>query len=98
MRSRSYYDRVVLNRLWQFTSRNEVTLELFDLECSEDDMQTVIEDIDRIGTNPFRWVSAYKDVQTLVSELAYRPEVAGVVDIPSRGLMYGSHYYAMEGI
>lgn len=92
VRTRSFYDRAVLNRLWLFTSRKAVSLELFDTGCSQDDMDAVVEDLDRIGTNPFRWASAYPDLQRVVDELAHRPEVAGVVDVPSRGLRYGSRY------
>ena len=92
------YDPMALNRLWLFTSRNSVNLELFDVGCSKEDMDQVYEEIDSAGTNPFRWVSAHRSNQTLVSSLAYRPEVIGVVDIPERAFRYGSKYFDLERV
>jgi hypothetical protein len=92
-RQRAYYDRLVLNHFWLFTSRNGVNLELFDTDCSQDDMDSVMEDLERIGLNPFRWASAYDSVQQLVDEMPYRPELLGVIDLPERAFRYGSKYY-----
>lgn len=93
VRSRAYYDRLVLNRLWQFTSKSGVNLELFDTGCTEDDMSAVMEDLESFGTNPFRWARTYDSITQLMDDMPYRPEVLGVVDVSSRALMYGSKYY-----
>ena len=58
-------------------------------------MQEVLEDLDNLGTNPFNYANAYPVVADLVAELPYRPELKGVVDIPSRGLRYGSKFIEM---
>lgn len=92
-RVRNFYDRVALNRFWLFSNRAQVNLELFDIGCSQDDMGTVMDDLDRIGTNPFRWASAYDSIQQLVDEMPYRPELLGVIDLPERAFFYGSKYY-----
>ena len=92
-RERAYYDRMVLNALWLHTSRYAVNLELFDIDASQSDMDVVMEDLERIGTNPFRWASSYRSLNALIDELPYRPEVVGVMDVPERALRYGSKYY-----
>jgi len=93
VKSRAYYDRVALNRMWLFTSRQGVSLELFDTGCEQRDLDQVMEDLERIGVNPFRWATAYKTQQELVDEMPYRPELLGVVDLPERAFVYGSKYY-----
>lgn len=93
VKSRAYYDRVALNRMWLFTSRQGVSLELFDTGCEQRDLDQVMEDLERIGVNPFRWATAYKTQQELVDEIPYRPELLGVVDLPERAFVYGSKYY-----
>jgi len=60
-------------------------------------MDRVQEDLDNLGTNPFNYYHAYPVVADFVAELPYRPELKGVVDIPERGLRYGSKYINIEG-
>lgn len=82
-------DRSVLSRLYLFADRTSYTLELIAFEMSEEDLAKIVEDIDSAGTNPFRYSTAYSSVGHLVADLPYRPEVAGVLDIPTRLLRYG---------
>ena len=98
VKQRAYYDRLALNRLWQFSSRQGVNLELFDFDCKQDDMDQVSEDLERVGTNPFRWFSAYDSAQTLMGEIPYRPEVLGIVDLPERAFTYGSKFYDLSRV
>jgi formate-dependent phosphoribosylglycinamide formyltransferase (GAR transformylase) len=55
-----------------------------------DELQKIVEELDEIGTSPFRYFTAYESTQHLVAELPYRREVAGVLDTPDKLLMYGS--------
>jgi hypothetical protein len=55
----------------------------------EDELGALIDSLDRMGTNPFRYFSVYSSVDKLVKELPVRPEVIGVLDIPNRLLRYG---------
>ena len=57
-----------------------------------EEMDEVLEDLDNLGTNPFNYALAYPVVADLIAELPYRPELKGVVDIPSRALRYGSKF------
>lgn len=87
------YDRLMLSKLYLFAINSGFTLEMFSYELDQDEMNTLHDELDRVGTNPFRYATAYKSVKVLVDELSYRPEVLGVYDIPSRELMYGSRSY-----
>jgi hypothetical protein len=82
------YDRVLLNKFYVYTTHAGVTLELVSFDYGHDELELLYNDIDRIGTNPFRYFSSYSSPKKLASDLAYRPEVVGVID-PANQLMYG---------
>ena len=90
------YNRQALSRFWRFAAKYEYVLELVVFGYSQKEMKEVLEDLDNLGTNPFNYANAYNVVADLVAELPYRPELKGVVDIPSRGLRYGSKFIDME--
>ena len=82
-------DRSILSKLYIYTTRQGVTLELASFDLSEKDLSQLMDKLDNMGTNPFRYYTSYDSVEHLVAELPYRPEVLGVMDIPSRLLRYG---------
>lgn len=92
------YNRQSLSLFWRFAEKMGYVLELVGFDYSEKDMAQVMEDLDNLGTNPFNYSSRYNVVADLVAELPYRPEVKGVVDIPSRGLRYGSWFIDMGAL
>jgi hypothetical protein len=81
--------REILSYLYLYTTRNGITLELISFDLDDEELNKVIEMLDSMGTNPFRYFSAYGSVNQLVDELPYRPEVIGVLDKPERLLRYG---------
>ena len=83
------YDRLFLNKLYLFTTQAEITLELVSFEHNDEELLLIYNELDRVGTNPFRYHSVFKSAEDLVSKLPYRPEVIGVLDIDERKLMYG---------
>jgi len=83
------YNRSILSRLYVFAQNIGYTMELASFNLTEDELQTLINKLDKMGTNPFRYFTSYESIEHLVSELPYRPEVAGVLDLPSRLLRYG---------
>jgi hypothetical protein len=83
------FRRDVLSFLYLFTTKAGVTLEVVSFDLSDDELSKVMDTLDNMGTNPFRYFSSYESVNHLVSELPYRPEVLGVVDVDSRLLRYG---------
>lgn len=83
------FRRDILSFLYLFTTKAGVTLEVVSFDLSDDELSKVMDTLDNMGTNPFRYFSSYESVNHLVSELPYRPEVLGVVDVDSRLLRYG---------
>jgi hypothetical protein len=84
-----FINRQPLSHLYLYTTRMEVTLELASFDMDNDDLQILMDELDNMGTNPFRYFTSYSSVDHLVTELPYRPEVVGVLDIPERQLRYG---------
>jgi hypothetical protein len=81
--------REILSYLFLLTSRRGVTLELVSFDLSEEELNEVMLVLDKMGTNPFRYFTAYESIEHLINELPYRPEVIGVLDLPTRLLRYG---------
>lgn len=89
VKKRVEYNRLVLSHLYMVTVRRGWTMELISFSHSEKELADLVLYLDKFGTNPFRYATAYKNVQKLVDELPYRPEVIGVIDLPERLLRYG---------
>lgn len=81
--------RDLLSYLYMYTTKNGVTLELVSFDLDQEDLAKTVDVLDSMGTNPFRYFSAYESIDHLVKELPYRPEVIGVLDMPARLLRYG---------
>ena len=88
-KSRKEYNRLVLSHLYMTSLKRGITMELISFTHSDEEMVKLMLHLDKVGTNPFRYGSSYKSVDKLVAELPYRPEVIGVIDIPTRLLRYG---------
>lgn len=82
-------NRQMLSKLYIYTTRKGVTLELASFTMDEVDLGAFMDKLDNMGTNPFRYYTSYESPEHLVAELPYRPEVIGVMDIQSRLLRYG---------
>lgn len=82
-------NRQMLSRLYIYTTRKGVTLELASFTMDEVALGEFMDKLDNLGTNPFRYYTAYESVEHLVAELPYRPEVVGVLDVPSKQMRYG---------
>ena len=63
--------------------------ELVSYDLDEKQLSDLTEQLDKMGTNPFRYYTAYSSIDHLVSLLPYRPEVTGVLDKPTNLLRYG---------
>lgn len=86
------YNRQALSLFWRFAERYNYVLELVGFGYTKKEMKEIQDDLDNLGTNPFNYYIAYQSVSDLVHELPYRPELMGVVDVPDRGLRYGSKF------
>jgi len=89
VKTRTEYNRLVLSHLYMISLKRGVTLELIGFGKSESELNEVMVYLDKYGTNPFRYATPYKNVEKLVDELPYRPELLGVIDTPDRLLRYG---------
>lgn len=89
VKKRIEYNRLVLSHLYMVTLKRGWTMELVSFSHSEKELADVVLYLDKFGTNPFRYATAYKNIDKLVEELPYRPEVIGVIDMPTRLLRYG---------
>lgn len=90
--------REILSYLYLFTSRKGITLEMASFDMDEEQLSILNEMLDNMGTNPFRYYTAYSSVSQLVDELPYRPEILGVLDRPDRLLRYGHWGLDINGL
>lgn len=81
--------REVASHLYLIATRRGVTLELISYDLEEEQLSDIMEWLDKVGTNPFRYYSVYDSITHLVQDLPYRPEVVGVLDLPKNLLRYG---------
>jgi hypothetical protein len=86
------YNRQALSLFWRYAERYNYVLELVGFGYTKKEMKEIQDDLDNLGTNPFNYYVAYQSISDLVRELPYRPELMGVVDLPDRGLRYGSKF------
>lgn len=84
------FNSQILSRVYLYATRTAYTFELISYDMNEKELDELLESLEKSGTNPFRYSSAYDSIDHLVSQLPYRPEVAGVMDKPDRLLRYGS--------
>lgn len=90
------YNILGLNKLWNFSGRLGVALDLVGIGRSEKEMEEILEDLNNTGSNPFSRTYAYDTIDALVAQLPYRPDLAGVIDAPANALRYGSWYIDMN--
>lgn len=83
------FNRSTLSKLYVFAQRVGYTLELVSFSHTEDQLEQLVNKLDKKGTNPFRYFTSYEAIDHLIQELPYRPEVVGVLDLPTRLLRYG---------
>ena len=83
------FRRELLSSLYLTTTRRGITMELVSFDMSHEQLSDVIDMLDNMGTNPFRYFNSYGSIDQLVGQLPYRPEVVGVRDVPNRLLRYG---------
>jgi len=83
------FNRGLLSKLYLVANNSSFTFEMVSFGMSDEDLVVSFNNLEQEGTNPFRYCKAYGEVKDLVKDLPFRPEVAFVVDIPTRKGMYG---------
>lgn len=81
-------DPVALSELWNFSARLGVRLELFFVGDDCRSAPDLWEELSRT-TNPFNDWHAVESMETIISQIPFRPDILGYVDIPSRTALFG---------
>lgn len=82
-------NRTMLSYLYVFAQKMGYTMEIVSFTLNDKDLELLVDQLDHMGTNPFRYFTSYSNPDKLIAELPYRPEVVGVLDLPERMLRYG---------
>jgi hypothetical protein len=86
-------NKAAVSQLWNLTYKYGLAVELAGIEedgWDQSSLEKVMDILDRRGSNPFNLVQIYLTTQELVDDLPYRTNLKGVVDLPTKGLRYGS--------
>lgn len=92
-----FFDTVVISNLWRFSENYSVMMDLFATEGTQKELDAKLEHLDTHQAHPFRSAILYPSLRALVSTLPYRQDLMGVIDIPERGLRYGSRWIDLNG-
>jgi hypothetical protein len=82
-----------LSQLWILANRYGLSVELAGFETenwTQEHLDAVMDRLDRRGGNPFNYAELYTDIDDFISELPYRNNLKGVIDLQSRVARYGS--------
>lgn len=93
-----FFDKLVLSNLWRFSDMSGTVMELFATEISQRQLDAKLAWLDEQQAHPFRSATSYPNISALVSELPYRQDIYGVIDLPERGLRYGSRWLDLSRI
>jgi hypothetical protein len=90
-----------LSQLWLLANRYGLSVELAGFETenwSQEDLDTVMDKLDRRGGNPFNYAELYTDIDDFIAELPYRNNLKGVIDLRGRVARYGSWGIELENL
>jgi hypothetical protein len=82
-----------LSQLWLISSRYGLTVELAAFasdDWTQETLDALIDKLERRGGNPFNYAEIYNDIEDFISDLPYRNNLKGVVDLQERVARYGS--------
>lgn len=82
-----------LSKLWNASFNYGLAIELaafWDDGWTQEDVDKLMTRLDNRGGNPFNYAEIYDSFHDLVSELPYRPNLKGVIDIQGNAARYGS--------
>lgn len=86
-------NNLALSQLWNLSNKYGLSLEVAafaDEKWTQDQLDRFMDKMDRRGGNPFNYAELYSDIDDFISELPYRTNLKGVVDLQSRVARYGS--------
>jgi hypothetical protein len=86
-------NNVALSHLWNLSNKYGLSLEIAGFETenwNQGQLDKFMDKMDRRGGNPFNYAELYSDIEDFISELPYRTNLKGVVDLRERVARYGS--------
>lgn len=90
-----------LSQLWILANRYGLSVELAGFESeswTQEHLDAVMDKLDRRGGNPFNYAELYTDIDDFISELPYRSNLKGVIDLRGRVARYGSWGIELENL
>jgi hypothetical protein len=90
-----------LSHLWILANRYGLSVELAGFETeywTQEHLDAVMDKLDRRGGNPFNYAELYTDIDDFISELPYRANLKGVIDLRGRVARYGSWGIELENL
>jgi hypothetical protein len=82
-----------LSHLWILANKFGLSVELAGFETddwTQEHLDSIMDRLDRRGGNPFNYAELYANIDDFISELPYRGNLKGVIDLPGRVARYGS--------
>ncbi len=86
-------NNLALSHLWNISNKYGLSVELAGFESedwTQEHLDALMDKLDRRGGNPFNYAELYMDMDDFISELPYRNNLKGVIDLPERVARYGS--------
>jgi len=90
-----------LSQLWLLTNKYGLSVELAGFESdswTQEHLDAVMDKLDRRGGNPFNYAELYFSIDDFISELPYRNNLKGVIDLRGRVARYGSWGIELENL
>lgn len=90
-----------LSRLWNVANNYGLSVELAGLASdlwTQDHLDKLMARLDSRGANPFNYAELYASTPDFVSELPFRANLRGVIDLPGNVAKYGSWGLELENL
>lgn len=81
-------DLATMSRLWQWSATSGVRMELIFFGDLTADAPGLWQMLDQVA-NPFSDYLVFEDINAVVKQIPFRPDLMGIIDLPSRSAMYG---------
>lgn len=94
-------NNVALSHLWNLSNKYGLSLEIAAFETenwNQEQLDKFMDKMDRRGGNPFNYAELYSDIEDFISELPYRTNLKGVVDLRERVARYGSWGIELDNV
>lgn len=94
-------NNVALSRLWNLGNSFGLSVELAGIaadDWSQEHLDKLMNRLDSRGGNPFNYAELYDDLEHMITELPYRANLKGVVDLRERVARYGSWGIELENL